>query len=211
MQKAEHLPESLPVLTVLIAIAVVGTSGCAREARDEICTPVAPGGLLISELRGPQTGVDTWGQWIEIYNPSASAVNVAGLRLRLTRLDGTGEVNIRIRDATQVIEPTGYLVLGRFDPADLPAHVDYGYLSDFTSDLYSDGMLELFVCNALIDTVIYRGLPATGSLSFDGGLTLTAEANDLESNWCVDASDVGGHPTEVGTPGTPGETNRPCS
>jgi hypothetical protein len=108
------------------------------------------------------------------------------------------------------------VVLGHQNPDQLPDHVDYGYDGDFSSDLYSAGTLELYVCNELVDVVVYQNLPTVGSLAFDGALEPSVETNDnanpndLESSWCIDASEVSS-PTEVGTPGTPGEQNRPCN
>ena len=186
-------------------------SGCERGMLDQTCTQVASGQLVISEIRGSQAGVDTYGQWIEIHNTAPSAIDVAGIELRLRQLDGTSQVSIVVRQQGVGIEANGYLVLGRFEPGNLPDHVDYGYTADFESDLYADGILDLYVCGELVDTVIYHNLPETGSLAFDGGLDLTTSANDDENNWCNDATSVGDNPTEVGTPGTPGEQNLPCN
>jgi hypothetical protein len=195
-------------LHVLVGLAVL--SGCERKELDPLCTPVAPGQLVITEIRGPQTGSDTYGQWIEIYNTGAEEVNVAGLVLRIIQLDGTNPRNITIRDAMLSIAAGGYLVIGRFPADALPAHVDYGYGDELEFDLYPDGILELYVCNDLVDSVIYHGLPEVGSLALDGDLVPSAEANDVESNWCPDATEVGVDPTQIGIPGTPGAENRPC-
>ena len=198
-----------PVIAVLLL--ALGASGCERKMLDFVCTPVSPGQLVITEIRGEQADTDTWGQWIEIHNRGNTAVDVTGIRIRLLQLDGTNEVWITVRAPDMTIAAGGYFVVGRFPANNLPDHVDYGYETDFTSDLYADGLIELYVCNELEDSVLYHNLPTTGSLSFDGDLEPTVEANDIEANWCNDASDVGGNPTEVGIPGTPGEQNRPCN
>jgi hypothetical protein len=185
-------------------------TACERPSLDPLCTAVASGQILVTELRGSQSGTDTWGQWIELHNTGDTAVDLAGLVLRITRLDGSGEKRITVRRPGVVIDAHGYAVLGRFSEALRPAHVDYGYGDEVAFDLYPDGIIEVLVCNTLVDTVIYRNLPKQGSLSLDGDVAPSAEANDLETNWCVDAEDVGGDPTQVGIPGTPGEQNRPC-
>jgi hypothetical protein len=183
--------------------------GCEREMLDPLCTPVAPGQLVITEIRGPQEPDSTYGQWIEIFNAGTSAVNVAALKLRITQLDGSGEKVITIRDADLTIAAGDYLVLGR-QPADLlPAWVDYGYGDEVIIDLYQDGMMDLSVCNTVVDSIVYRSLPLQGTLALDGALVPSAEANDLESNWCNDASEVW-DPVQTGIPGTPGAQNRPC-
>lgn len=186
---------------------------------EHICTPVENGQLVISEIRGPQSELDTYGQWIELHNRSTSSLNIAGIRLHLHDIEDNDLSDpkvIMVRDEGLIVGPGGYMVLGRRRPDQLPDHVDYGYEEDFSSDLYTAGQLALYVCNELVDYVVFQNLPTVGSLAFDGDLELTVDVNDnadpsdLESDWCNDASEVAS-PTEVGTPGTPGEQNRPCN
>jgi len=200
--------------SVLFVASLLG--GCERKMLEHICTPVESGQLVISELRGPQSEVDTYGQWIELHNRGTTSINIAGIRLHLYDIQDGGEKIIMVRDEGLTVEPGGYVVLGHQSPSLLPDHVDYGYDEDFNSDLYSSGQLELYVCNELVDYVFFQNLPTVGSLAFDGDLELTVDANDnadpnhIDSNWCNDASEVPS-PTEVGIPGTPGEQNRPCN
>lgn len=211
--RGRSLPHA-PLLTTLgglVVLALLGAPGCEREMLDPVCTPVSPGQLVVTEIRGPQAGVDTYGQWIEIFNTAAAPVSLAGIRFRITKLDGSGEVFFTVRDEGLTIGPTGYVVLGRFPREALPDHVDYGYQEELPGDLPDDGLVELYVCNELIDTVIYRSLPGSGSLAFDGTITPTAAANDDEPSWCNDNVTVGTDPTQVGMPGTPGEPNIPCN
>jgi hypothetical protein len=190
----------------------VALAGCEREMLDHICDPVEPGQLVFSEIRGEQAGVDTFGQWIEIHNTGERAVEMTGLRVRLTQLDGSNEVWLTVREPGLTVDASGFFVMGRFPAGTEPDHVDYGYASDFESDLYpAGGLLELYVCNELVDTVIFRDLPETGSLAFDGEAPLTAESNDEEALWCNDDADVNQDPNETGIPGTPGAPNRPCN
>jgi len=187
--------------------------GCEREPLDLECTPLSAGSLVFSELRGRQTGTDTWGQWIELYNTSAGEIGLLGVTLNIRKLDGSGEREIVVRDRDVSVAGQDYIVLGR-QSGELPAHVDYGYEDDFSSDLYSDAIIQLYACEELVDQLVYRNLPSEGTLAFDGSLTLTAVSNDEESNWCVDATDPppqDGGTTQVGLPGTPGEVNRPCN
>ena len=176
---------------------------CAREPLD--CNSLATGDLVISELRGKQSGEDALGQWIELRNASGLTVALDGLVLRLMRLNGASEASAMIRLRGLSVAPDGYVVLGRFAAEGLPAHVDYGFGAESDLELYSDGVLELHACSALIDRVVYRNLPGAGSLAFDGAIPLTAESNDDQRCWCVDL----GKPA-AGFPGTPGEDNRRC-
>jgi hypothetical protein len=177
------------------------------------CVPLGSGDLAFSELRGKQTGTDTWGQWIELYNTTAGEISLLGVTVNIRKLDGSGERDIVVRDRTVSVLGQDYVVLGR-QSGELPAHVDYGYEDDFSSDLYVDAILQLYACEEMVDQVVYHDLPSEGTLAFDGSLTLTAVSNDEESNWCVDATEPppqDGGTTQVGLPGTPGEVNRPCN
>jgi len=202
------------VLWVLLSL-LLGALSCARPEIFPLCPGAGSGSFVISELRGRQLGNDTYGEWIEIHNTSTSVIELAGLTLRMTKLDGSAEVRIVVRDRDLVIESEGYTVLGRFEADTLPAHVDYGYVSDFGSDLYNGAVLELLACGEQMDQMVYRSLPDNGSWAFDGDQSLSAASNDDEAAWCVDDTDTapgdGGTVTDVGRPGTPGAGNRPCA
>lgn len=190
------------------------SAGCAREPLDIVCTPMNVGDLAFSELRGPQNGADSWGQWFELYNAGASDLNLAGLLFDIKMLSGGGEHQISVRRPLD-LDVGDYVVLGRFRDNDIdrPAHVDYGYEDEYSGDLYTDAVIEISSCGTVIDHLVYHDLPTAGSLSFDGALQLTAATNDNESDWCVDDTpyDPGdGGTTQVGIPGTPGEQNRTC-
>jgi len=196
---------------VYISIVLLGfltVTGCERGPLDLVCTPMEVGDLVFSELRGNQTGDDTAGQWIEVYNSSASPLNLSGLTLTLMKLDGSSLHEFVVRDQVLDISAGGFVVLGHMDtPGSLPDHMDYEFGDAFPSKLFTDGILEMRSCQATIDWIAYQDLPKTGSLAFDGNLALTFEANDQQENWCVDDTIV--LPAEAAL-GTPGETNRPC-
>ena len=89
--------------------------------------------------------------------------------------------------------------------------MDYGYLSDFDSNLYDGGAMEVWACGVLADRVVYRDLPSLGSYALDGARTPTADDNDVEGYWCADTAPATAPPPEaLGLPGTPQEANRPC-
>jgi hypothetical protein len=190
----------------IVLIGFLTLTGCGREPLD--CTPLGRGTLAFSELRGDQDGDDTAGQWIELYNTSASDLNIAGVRLIVQKPDGSGEKNFLVRDHYLTIPANGYIVLGHMPtPGSLPDHMDYEFGAEFPSKLYKNGVLTLEKCEETIDWIFYQDLPDTGSLAFDGNLSLTSETNDQQANWCDDDIIV---PPAVGALGTPGEENRPC-
>lgn len=187
------------VLTVGVA---TGAIACDRAPRDVPCPPAAVGALVITELRGAQVDeADTGGQWIELANTSGDAIPLAGLLVRLRRLDGSGEVELLVRDAELAVPAGARVVLGRFPSDDLPAHADYGYADDYEGELHGAGLLELESCGTLIDRASWMQLPQTGTLGLDGAIPPDAEANDTAASWCED-------PTPAGTPA---EDNPSCA
>jgi hypothetical protein len=186
-------------------------AGCERDPVDVDCGADDVGDLVITELRGPQSGTDSYGEWLELYNASGAAVRLTGVRVSFTRLDGSSSSAFVIRDRTLQVEAGGHVVLGRFRPGQEPDHIDHGYADELDSRMPTSAALSLESCGQLIDRVIYRSLPSRGTLSFDGdSFPPDHLANDEEGAWCVDAVEDASTP-EHGVSGTPRQRNRPCS
>jgi hypothetical protein len=196
-----------PLRTLLFGLCLIHAS-CEREPLERFCPPLLPGQLVISEIRGKQTQKeDTHGEWIELYNGSDDAISLGGISIKMMRLDGSGPVEILIRDQHLMLEPKSYAVLGSFKNTERPDYADYGFLDDFSSDLYDSGVLAIDSCTNLVDQVAYQALPGVGTLALDGTSEPDGERNDLKENWCVDSRVVAGD----GAPGTPKEKNVPCN
>jgi hypothetical protein len=195
------------------ALLAVFPLACGVEPLPEVCPAIAEGELVITELRGAQTGTDTWGQWIELYNGSGRTLELTGLQVRLFGVT-EDEQEFFVRDRALQIAPGGYVVLGQFDLGMEPAHVDYGFRGDVPDALIPRGSVTLRSCDLDIDRVVYvdAELPSTGTWALDGAIAPTAAANDDPAAFCVDATPQSpdGPMVEVGVPGTPGEVNRPC-
>ena len=84
----------------LFALALSSAFFCAcdRQPLETICPTLAPGDLVVTELRGPQSGADTYGQWIELYNASGASATLAGHTIQILRLDGGDDGVILVRD-----------------------------------------------------------------------------------------------------------------
>lgn len=181
---------------VVVSFAVAG--GCARDPAEAVCPSIDEGDLVVTEIRGPQTSDDSLGPWIELYNASGTTVDLLGTKVRFRRLDGSSEASLLVRRDLPVAAAT-YTVLGVFDDAVLPEHIDYGFAGDFRDQTWlSSAAVVVEACGAAIDRADYGSLPRMGTYSLGG--TPSASANDLPAMWCTDAS---AGPTFPGTPQAP--------
>jgi len=170
-----------------------------------ILAPIKPintaGDLVITEVQvdpGPVTGAD--GEWFEIYNPTDSRLDLAGLTIRD---DGTDFHQIGF---STLLAPKAYFVFGRSrdTAANGGAPVDHAYLNAISLDDDVDEIV-LVMGQTIIDRVDYAA-PAwpyaegiAMSLSEDA---LAHDLNDLPENWCQPAA-VYGPFLMQGTPGGP--------
>lgn len=190
-------------LAVVLAI-LSALSACERDAEETLCPDVAVGDLIVTEVRGPQNPEDPVnGEWIEIYNASARSIDMEGIRVRFRRKDGSSEIPIIVRESTTVAAG-GYVVLGLFlNDATRPAHVDYGFASDFTQEWLGSAAVDVESCGTRIDRATYDALPKMGTFSF--GPTPNTDMNDDLRLWCTNATMIG-----AAYPGTPKQANPPC-
>ena len=183
-------------------------ASCVNDAAPAIGPSIGEGDLIITELRGPQTGSDDSGQFIEIYNASGGALDLQGLVVEAFRLDGSSQTRILVRDSLPV-DAGGYATLGPGAAVIQPAYIDYPMGNDLPSNLYSSGAFDLVVVDnqggrTRTDRLIYNGLPTVGSYSLG---TVPPTANDNPSDWCTDTTlDDKGRAI-----GTPGLENQACN
>jgi hypothetical protein len=183
-------------------------AGCVTEPATEVCPIVVSGDLVVTEIRGAQSGADTYGQWIEIYNATGRELDLRGLHLSFRRIDGGAEATVIVRKSV-VAAPRSYVVIGKGDTAIPRPHVDYSMGTDFAPSWFAAAAIEVSACGDLIDQTTYSTLPTTGTWSL-GTMPPTSTANDDPTMWCAD-QEAGGPTTELGIRGTPRESNRPCS
>lgn len=175
---------------------------CTADPAEAICPEAGAGDLVVTELRGEQSGGDSWGQWIEVKNQTGVELDLYGLVVEVTSVDGGTRVRMLVRRSLPVAAG-GYVVLGTPpDGAELPDHMDYGFGADYETasdgtEFPGAGAVTLTACGAELDRVVFDDLPTMGSWSLDDAGT-----------WCADTSPGTG--TELGLPGTPGEANTPC-
>lgn len=187
----------------LAGLCLLIASGCARDPIEAECPNLAEGQLVITEVRGPQMDdADTLGSWVELFNDGGAPIDLQGITLRFRQLDGTGPIEVRVRRSV-MIAPGGYAVLGRVDDTMRPAHVDYGFLADFSVGFYTSAAIDVLACDERIDLVQYSALPRMGTYSLDG--MPSAEENDKPASWCFDGTMAG-----ATYPGTPKQPNIAC-
>lgn len=178
--------------TSAAADAAVGSAEPAGPVQ-----PALPGEVIITELMpDPDALSDVAGEWIELYNASASALELGGCSL----IDGEAEKPL---SGPLTLLPDEHRVLARssavaFTPAALLA---------FT--LNNGGDRVALTCGGtLIDEVVYdssfpSGAGTSLSLSADA---YDADANDRPDSYCPGREDYGG-----GERGTPGARNPVCT
>lgn len=197
---------------------------CAREPLPDVCPVVEVGELVVSELRGDQSGSDAYGHYVEVYNASGRAIDLQGAVLRLVAANGD-VTELFVRESVEVA-PGGYAAIGPGFYDELPVWLDYAIGWDigggdpeqdvYPRDLlrYDSGFVELEACERVIDTVFHAApLPSEGSLACGNGASPPrADDNDAsdEGCWCIDAGapEPGQPGPGVGLPGTPGGVNR---
>jgi hypothetical protein len=183
-------------------LAMLAAAACVREPAEAVCPPFEAGHLVVTEVRGPQTPADTLGAWIELYNASGVGLDLAGIKVRFRRRDGSSEIAVLVRRA--LVAPAGsYTVLGLFDDAEPPSHVDYGFLGDHTGSWLGAAAIDVESCGTRLDRAVYDSLPPRGTFSLGG--VPDANRNDLPGSWCTDERQVG-----ATFPGTPKSPNLAC-
>ncbi len=179
---------------------------CARDPEEALCPDLEVGDLIVTEVRGPQTPEDPVnGEWIELFNASGRSIDLRGTTVRFRRKDGSSEVKVIVRETTMV-GAGAYVVLGLFlNNTMRPAHVNYGFATDFSEDWLAAAAVDVESCGTRIDRSTYDSLPKMGSYSFTGAMAPDTNANDDLRNWCTNPAANG-----AVFPGSPQQANPPC-
>ena len=119
----------LPFRSLLGLAPALLASACANGADDDACPAgLLPGDLVISEIMANPPGADSQQEWFELYNASSSDINLEGLVLVSSAVDGASAKPHTMGDVT--LAGGEYLVVGNMIEEVLPDHVDYGYGND---------------------------------------------------------------------------------
>jgi hypothetical protein len=177
--------------------ATAGGGSMSAGAPSATNAPGRAGQLVISELMSnPAALRDDDGEWIELYNPSASeSVALDGCTLD----DGSATKALA---AGVRVAPLGYATLAR------SAQVGFVPTQLLSFSLGNTDDSVALICGGVeIDRVSYgAGFPLAAGASMSLTATaLDAIANDDANAWCL-----GTEPDASGERGTPGAANPPC-
>jgi hypothetical protein len=139
----------------------------AADTNGTIIAVACPAGLVINEVDYDQVNLDT-NEFIEIYNPAATAKNLAGLAVILINGATNAEYSRVDLGPAGVIAPGGYLVIASntvtVDPS--AAVIRFGLAQDNVQNGAPDGIV-LFdtVNNVVIDSLSYEGSITAATIS----------------------------------------------
>ncbi|MBK8696707.1 MAG: lamin tail domain-containing protein [Deltaproteobacteria bacterium] len=171
----------------------------------------AMGALVITEIMNdPDVVGDLQGEWFEVYNRSATPVDLRGMRVR-----GNGTETFEVTASGPLLVPgRGYAVLGKNGDMVINGGVTmlfaYGSAMDLSNSTSSPDSLTLLASDGstVIDSVSYANTVASGWPVISGRskslrpAILDATMNDTSSAWCP-----GGPAFGRGDFGTPGAAN----
>ncbi|MCB0276923.1 MAG: endonuclease, partial [Calditrichaeota bacterium] len=184
------------------AWSITQTSGFQTTPSEN---PAAPGDIIISEIMQNPTAVDdAAGEWFEVFNASANAVDLNGWTIR----DDGSDLHVISHSPALILNPGAFLVLGRNGDSGLNGGVSVDYVysgitlgndDDEIVLLREDGTTE-------IDRVAYDGGtlwpdPGGASMVFAG---LAEADNNDPANWTVAMQSWPGSGGDFGSPGDNG-------
>lgn len=157
--------------------------------------------VIITEVMANPEGVgDSDGEWIEIYNPGISEIDLTGW----TIIDASG-ASITIDDG--VLDGKHYMVLGNNNKNQTNGGVtvDYAYDASFTLSNESESLTLANAAGLTVDTISYSKSPKGASLSLDP-TRYDVKLNDRTDSFCASQYSA----LESGDYGTPGKLNDVC-
>ncbi len=167
---------------------------------------VNPGDIIITEImQNPAAVADANGEWVELYNNTASAIDIDGWTLR----DSGTDSHVINNSGPLLVPANGFVVLGIDSNSTTNGNytADYQY-SNFVLDNTSDEVILADLTGTVIDSVAYDGgvtFPNPNGASM--ALTVFIADNSVGSNWTtstVREPSFVGSSGDLGSPGTVG-------
>ena len=173
----------------------LGTPGAAND-----CVVAVPEIVINEIMQNPSAVGDSAGEWLEVYNPTGSAIDIDGWTLQ----DDDFDSHVITSGGPLLVPAGGFLVLGR--NADSGSNggvsVDYQYSGFFLGN-GGDEVVLLDAFATEVDRVNYDGGPAFPDPNGASmALTSPLADNNVGGNWCTASTPYG-----AGDFGTPGAAN----
>ena len=172
-------------ILVLAAFMALANSAAAQVVINEI-------------MQNPAAVSDSNGEWFEVYNPTASAIDIEGWTIQDNDIDS----HVIANGGPLIVPAGGYLVLGNNldSGTNGGVAVDYAYGSSFFLSNGGDELVLLDTLLAEVDRVEWDGGPAFpdpngASMSLDN----PTSDNNVGANWCTATTPFGDG--DLGTPG----------
>lgn len=197
---------------IMLALGLAVATGCAAD--DDGATSCGAklifGDLVITEVMANPSGKDDGQEWVEVYNPTAADIALKGVKLTMSRLDGSSSKTWKMPNLT--VAAGAYVVFGNSETDGVPPFVTAAY-GDSLSDMVNAGTIFTLKCNGTVVDQVTTG-EATEAVAVQlSSLNMDASANDKAENWCAaSTAHVSPEPTLwADFKGTPGKANRPCA
>jgi cysteine-rich repeat protein len=183
----------------------VGGDGCSAWCMKEL--PVAAGALVIAEfMPNPATVSDDLGEWIELYNPTESDIQINGLTLQVGTT--TPIQHVLGAPAALIVPAKGvFLLANNADPLKNGQLPKPGYVYSKVVLSSTSATLSIWSAGVEVDKVVYdKTFPILAGKSAALDPTkFDTTSNDAGLNWCK-----GQAPYGAGDFGSPGKLNPSC-
>lgn len=165
-----------------------------------LAASVAPGDLIISEvMANPDSVSDTAGEWFELHNLTGSSLDINGLTLS----DNDSNLHVIDSGGSLIIDPFGYIVLGRNGDSG----INGGYRADYVYDNFvlANSEDEIIISSSGIEIVRLEygaGFAVAGkSQELSGTVGFSLDGSNFVSS--IKSYGLG----DFGTPGQAGDSS----
>lgn len=190
--------ESVTINGSVVAATIIDGQGADRVFD---IAPLADGTIVINEImKNPAVVDDSNGEWIELFNPTGSAVDINGWTIRDDDIDS----HVINNGGPLEVPARGYLVLARESNPLLNGGISGAYeYADFLLANVADEVVLLDVPGLEVDRVDYDdGVTFPDPVGASMALKAPRLENSEGSSWCTSSTTFGD-----GDEGTPGGVN----
>jgi hypothetical protein len=187
---------------VVVDTSATDTGTTPPSETPRVLGQIGPGDLVITEfMPGPEDCSDFSAEYVEVYNPGSSPIDITGLTVQIQFFTGT------VFSVGAPIPAGGYALL-RYSTGGTPTCYGVGFDALYSSGRMLDtgGLVVLKAGAIVVDQIDASGwtLPLASARQLDP-TRLTAAQNDDESAWCFGVNTFAGSVADLGTPRQPND------